>query len=59
MSTTGPEVFERSIHPANAWPKEIADETGIDRRLAWQARGVVLRGGFPAHRVPPGSKSNG
>jgi uncharacterized protein (DUF2267 family) len=43
MSTTGLEVFDKSIHTTNGWLKEIADETGTDRHVAWHALGVVLR----------------
>jgi uncharacterized protein (DUF2267 family) len=43
MSTTGLEVFDKSIHTTNTWLKEIADEMGTDRHLAWQALGAVLR----------------
>jgi uncharacterized protein (DUF2267 family) len=43
MSTTGLEVFDKSIHTTNTWLNEIAEETGTDRHLAWHALGVVLR----------------
>ena len=43
MSANGLETFDRSIHATNVWLKEISQELGPDRRLAWRALGVVLR----------------
>jgi uncharacterized protein (DUF2267 family)/CBS domain-containing protein len=43
MSTTGLEIFDRSIHTTNIWLKEIAEAIGADRRTAWHALGAVLR----------------
>ena len=43
MSANGLETFDRSIHATNLWLKEISNEIGTDRRLAWRVLGVVLR----------------
>ncbi|MGX5733276.1 DUF2267 domain-containing protein [Bosea thiooxidans] len=43
MTTTGLEVFDRSAQITNIWLREISDEIGPDRRLAWHVLGVVLR----------------
>jgi uncharacterized protein (DUF2267 family) len=43
MSTTGLEVFDRSIHTTNVWLNEIIDELGPDRNYAWHILGAVLR----------------
>lgn len=43
MSATGLEVFDKTLQTTNLWLKEIADETGPDRKRAWHALGAVLR----------------
>jgi uncharacterized protein (DUF2267 family)/CBS domain-containing protein len=43
MSANGLATFDRSIHATNLWLKEISNEIGSDRRLAWRVLGVVLR----------------
>jgi uncharacterized protein (DUF2267 family)/CBS domain-containing protein len=43
MSANGLATFDRSIHATNLWLKEISNELGTDRRLAWRVLGVVLR----------------
>src|SRR4051812_15292512 len=42
MSVNGLETFDRSIHATNRL-KEISNEIGADRRLAWRVLGAVLR----------------
>src|SRR3954469_9897059 len=43
MSVNGLETFDRSIHATNLWLKQISNEIGADRRLAWRVLGAVLR----------------
>lgn len=43
MTTTGLEVFDKTMHTANLWLKEINEEIGPDRQLAWRVLGVGLR----------------
>lgn len=43
MSTTGLEVFDKTIQTTNIWLDEIMQEMGPDRQLAWHMLGAVLR----------------
>lgn len=43
MSATGLEVFDKTIQSTNIWLDDIMDETGLERRAAWNALGAVLR----------------
>jgi uncharacterized protein (DUF2267 family) len=43
MSATGLEVFDKTLQITNGWLKEIMDELGPDRQLAWHVLGAVLR----------------
>lgn len=43
MSTTGLEVFDKTIHVTNTWLKEIMHALGPDRHIAWHVLGTVLR----------------
>jgi uncharacterized protein (DUF2267 family) len=43
MSTTGLEVFDRTVHTTNVWLHEIAEDLGPDRNRAWHVLGAVLR----------------
>jgi uncharacterized protein (DUF2267 family) len=42
MSATGLEVFDKTLHTTNIWLKEIMDELGPDRQVAWHVLGAVL-----------------
>jgi uncharacterized protein (DUF2267 family) len=43
MSTTGLDVFDKTVQTTNIWLKEIMTELGCDRRHAYRALGAVLR----------------
>ena len=43
MTTTGLEVFDRTVHSTNLWLHEIADDLGPDRNHAWHVLSAVLR----------------
>ena len=43
MSTSGLDVFDKSIQTTNIWLDEIMHEMGPDRQLAWHTLGAVLR----------------
>lgn len=43
MSTTGLEVFDKTLQTTNIWLDEVMDDIGPDRNLAWHALGAVLR----------------
>jgi uncharacterized protein (DUF2267 family) len=43
MSTTGLEVWDKSVQTTNVWLKEINEQIGPDRHVAWHVLGVVLR----------------
>lgn len=43
MTTTGIEVFDRTVQITNVWLTEIMDDLGPDRQVAWHALGAVLR----------------
>lgn len=42
MSSTGLEVFDKTIQTTNIWLDEIMDRTGPDRQLAWKVLSEVL-----------------
>jgi uncharacterized protein (DUF2267 family) len=42
MSATGLDVFDKTLQTTNSWLKEIMDELGPDRQVAWHALGAVL-----------------
>lgn len=37
------DVFDKTVQTTDIWLKEINEEIGPDKQLAWQALGVVLR----------------
>jgi uncharacterized protein (DUF2267 family) len=43
MSTTGLDVFDKTLQTTNIWLDEIMQEVGPDRQVAWHALGAVLR----------------
>lgn len=43
MSTTGLDVFDRTLHLTNIWLDEVMEAVGPDRKLAWHVLGGVLR----------------
>jgi uncharacterized protein (DUF2267 family) len=43
MSTTGLDVFDKTIQTTNIWLDEIMQRIGPDRNLAWHILGAVLR----------------
>ena len=51
MSSSGLDVFDKTIQTANIWLDEIMDEMGPDRQLAWHTLGAVLR--TLRDRLPP------
>jgi uncharacterized protein (DUF2267 family) len=52
MSTTGLDVFDKSIQTTNIWLDEIMAEIGPDRQTAWHVLGVILR--VVRDRIPIG-----
>ncbi len=42
MSTTGLDVFDRTLHATHIWLDEIMDSIGPDRALAWKVLSAVL-----------------
>jgi uncharacterized protein (DUF2267 family) len=42
MSTTGLEVFDKTLQTTNTWLKEIGDQIGPDRHRCYQALRAVL-----------------
>lgn len=42
MSPTGLEVFDKTLQTTNIWLKEINDEVGPDRQVAWKVLSIVL-----------------
>jgi uncharacterized protein (DUF2267 family) len=42
MSTTGLDVFDKTLQTTNVWLDEIMAELGPDRQLAWHVLGAVL-----------------
>ncbi|HET8995204.1 MAG TPA: DUF2267 domain-containing protein [Acetobacteraceae bacterium] len=51
MSTTGLEVFDRTLHLTNIWLDEVMEAVGPDRKLAWHVLCAVLR--TLRDRLPP------
>jgi uncharacterized protein (DUF2267 family) len=43
MSTTGLEVFDKTVQTTNIWLDEIMERIGPDRHIAWHILGAVLR----------------
>ena len=43
MSTTGLEVFDKTVQTTNIWLDEIMERMGPDRHVAWHILGAVLR----------------
>ena len=43
MSTTGLDVFDKSLQLTNIWLNEIMEEHGPDRQRAWHILSAVLR----------------
>lgn len=42
MSTTGLEVFDKSLHTTHIWLNEISARLGPDKHVAWRVLGAVL-----------------
>ncbi len=42
MSATGLDVFDKTLQTTNLWLKDIMDDLGPDRQVAWHALGAVL-----------------
>ena len=42
MSATGLDVFDKTLQTTNSWLKEIMEELGPDRQVAWHVLGAVL-----------------
>jgi uncharacterized protein (DUF2267 family) len=51
MSTTGLDVFDKTLQTTNIWLDEIMAEIGPDRQVAWHVLGAVLRS--LRDRLPP------
>jgi len=51
MSTTGLDVFDRTLHVTNSWLDEIMAELGPDRHVAWHVLSAVLHA--VRDRLPP------
>jgi len=43
VSTTGLDVFDKTLQTTNIWLDEIMAKIGPDRQVAWHALGAVLR----------------
>lgn len=43
MSATGLDVFDKTLQTTNIWLKEICEEVGPDRQIAWHVLGSTLR----------------
>ena len=43
MSSTGLEVFDKTVQTTNIWLNEISADLGPDRHVAWHVLGAVLR----------------
>lgn len=43
MTTTGLEIFDKTLQTTNVWLGEVEDEFDLDRRRTWHAVGAVLR----------------
>lgn len=42
MTTTGLDVFDKTLHSTHVWLDEIMADLGPDRRVAWKVLGSVL-----------------
>jgi uncharacterized protein (DUF2267 family) len=51
MSTTGLEVFDKTLQTTNIWLDEVMKTVGPDRKVAWHVLGAVLR--TLRDRLPP------
>jgi len=52
MSSTGLDVFDRTLQVTNIWLSEIGADLAVDRQASWHALGAVLRA--VRDRVPLG-----
>jgi uncharacterized protein (DUF2267 family) len=43
MSATGLDAFDKTLQTTNIWLKEICEEVGPDRQIAWHVLGTGLR----------------
>ena len=43
MSTTGFDVFDKTLQTTNIWLDEVMETVGPDRKVAWHVLGAVLR----------------
>lgn len=43
MSANGLEVFDKTLETTHVWLKEIMEDLGPDRQVAWKVLSVVLR----------------
>jgi uncharacterized protein (DUF2267 family) len=43
MSTSGLDVFDKTLQITHVWLNELCEEIGPDRQLAWHVLGAVLR----------------
>jgi uncharacterized protein (DUF2267 family) len=43
MSATGLDAFDKTLQTTNIWLKEICEEVGPDRQIAWHVLGTALR----------------
>jgi uncharacterized protein (DUF2267 family) len=44
MSTTGLDVFDKTLQTTHIWLDEVMETVGPDRHVAWHVLGAVLRG---------------
>jgi Uncharacterized conserved protein len=51
MSATGLDAFDKTLQVTNIWLKEIMDDHGPDRQVAWHVLSAVLRS--LRDRLPP------
>lgn len=51
MSTTGLDVFDKTLQTTNIWLEEVMETVGPDRKVAWHVLGAVLR--TLRDRLPP------
>jgi uncharacterized protein (DUF2267 family) len=59
MSTTGLEVFDKTVQTTNAWLKEIMEVTGPDRHRAYRVLAAVLHDLRDRLTVDEGSATRG
>ena len=43
MSSTGLDVFDKTLQTTHQWLDDLMEELGPDRQVAWHALGAVLR----------------